>query len=290
MSTISRQEVRAHIEAKLRAATLDLSPLPHIIIEDFFPADVYCSILDYNLFQFNAGREWISKNMRRLRRLTTPYDHRKQINFHSGEPYTSPPEAKAFWDEMQSVFLGDSWFPKLVYEKFPTYFQLRFGDAADGEDLWQKLRTELFLQRHEPDYYIGPHTDISTRVFTCIFSFADRPGFEEFGTQLLRHKEPMTRCWGDKHYGFDDFETVKLAPYKPNNFLLFFKTRHSFHAVKTVSREVPNQRYGMQFQLYEPHGGVFRDLSRPNLMRVQYENWLGKLAGPVRSVVRTIAR
>jgi hypothetical protein len=58
----------------------------------------------------------------------------------------------------------------------------------------------------------------------------------------------------------------KLAPYKPNTVLIFFKTRHSFHAVKAIDGSVPNQRYGMQFQVYEPKGGLFRDLSEPHLL------------------------
>ena len=58
----------------------------------------------------------------------------------------------------------------------------------------------------------------------------------------------------------------KVVPYRPNNFLLFFKTRHSFHSVRPIDGAVPNQRYGMQFQLYEPGTGVFTDLSEPDLL------------------------
>jgi hypothetical protein len=281
----SAADLRAHIERKINEAVLDANPFPHIVIENFLPDEVFESVLKYNLFQYNAGRQWLSKRMMRLRRLTTPYDHRLQINFKRGEVHEGPAEALAFWDTLEQVFVGDTWFPKLICSKFPWYFQLRFGAALEGEELWKRLRTELFLQRHEPNYHIGPHTDISTRIFTCIFSFADRPGFESAGTLLMRHKDPFTRCWGDSHFGFDDFETVKLAPYKPNNFLLFFKTRHSFHAVNTVTADIPNQRYGMQFQLYEPQGGVFTDLSRPGLMLVREEKWIAK---PLMTLARRV--
>ena len=115
-------------------------------------------------------------------------------------------------------------------------------------------------------YFIGPHTDTPTRVFTCIFSFADRPGFEEFGTELCIPKNPRLRCWGNNHYSPDGFIVKKIAPYKPNNFLLFFKTRQSFHSVKEIDKPVPNKRYGMQFQFYEPPGGIFKDLSEPDLL------------------------
>jgi hypothetical protein len=128
------------------------------------------------------------------------------------------------------------------------------------------MQSQLFVQRHEPGFCIGPHTDLPTRIFTCIFSFADREGFDEYGTQLLAHRNRLVRCWGTDHYAADDFVVRKLVPYRPNNFLLFFKTRHSFHAVAAIDEHVPNQRYGMQFQFHEPPEGVFRDLSAPQLM------------------------
>jgi len=269
-------ELRRHLEVKVGEAEICPFPFPHIVIEDFFPADVYERILAFNLFQWNAGREWISKRDMLLNKNTTPYDHRLQINFHSSDPYEAPAEAREFWSGLAQTFLADDWFPRLIYRKYPDYFDLRFGEAVHDDALWSRIDKQLFLQRHIPDYHIGPHTDIATRVFTCIFSFADRPGYEEYGTQLMRHRDPNKRCWGDRHHGPDDFEVVKVAPYKPNNFLLFFKTRQSFHGVRTISPDVPNQRYGMQFQFHEPWGGVFEDLSRPDLMVPNHDSSLAK--------------
>jgi hypothetical protein len=267
---------------------LKLFPFPHLIINRFFPEKVYEQILKYNLFLRNPGHPWMSKTMMALKKSRTPYDHRMQINFHKkDQTYEATPEAREFWENIRSTFLDDDWFPQIVYAKFPTYFDIRFGDVAPNGELWTRLRKELFLQRHEPNYNIGPHTDIATRVFTCIFSFADRVGFEEYGTQLLKHRDAFARCWGDAHYGFEDFRVERTAEYSPNNFLLFFKTRQSFHAVKTITDDVPNQRYGMQFQCYEPRGGVFRDLSRPDIMVDNHATRTGKI---IESIARKILR
>lgn len=174
-------------------------------------------------------------------------------------------EEQSFWEPIKSCFLNDHWFERLVFNKYREYFTIRFGELVESEDFFELFKKEFFLQRHEPGYYIGPHTDVPTRVFTCIFSFADRNGFEEYGTQLCSPKDRMVRCWGNNHYAPEDFIVEKVAPYKPNNFLLFFKTRQSFHAVKAIDDRVPNQRYGMQFQFYEPSRGLFTDLSEPDL-------------------------
>lgn len=259
-------ELRRHIEEKFANATLADYPFPHLIIEDFFPADVYSRIQEYNLFRKNFGREWLSDQYSNDTIGRTPFHTRKQINFHANDAFDAGHEEARFWGQIVSCFLADQWFESIVFEKYRIYFVLRFGELVEEPDFLSLFRKELFVQRHEPGYYIGPHSDVPTRVFTCIFSFAERNGFEEYGTQLLNHKDRLVRCWGLDHHTPDDFVVRKVAPYKPNNFLLFFKTRHSFHAVRPIDSSVPNQRYGMQFQLYEPPGGVFRDLSVPKLM------------------------
>ncbi len=270
-NAMNKFELKHHIEHRINAATADNSPFPHIIVEDFFPPDIYEMILRENPFKLNQGKEWISQKKSKKSKTNTPYFARKQINFHTGDAYETTPEGKELWDSLSECFLADDWFPKLIAKKFPEYFSIRFGDLMKRDDFASFFRRELFLQRHEPGYYIGPHTDIPTRVFTCIFSFADRAGFETFGTELCSPSDPLVRCWGNNHYKPDDFIVEKLAPYKPNNFLLFFKTRQSFHSVKAIDDTVPNQRYGMQFQFYEPKGGLFRDLSAPDLMSIRHK-------------------
>lgn len=262
--------LRSHIEEKMRSAELLHFPFPHMIIEGFFPDDVFRKILEKNPFKQNAGREWLTESETKHLKTATPYFARKQINFHRNDPFEATSEDASFWNDIKLCFLADHWFEKLVVEKYREYFILRFGEYVDDEEFFASFHKELFLQRHEPGYYIGPHTDIPTRVFTCIFSFADREGFEQYGTQLCVHKNKRVRCWGNDHYVPDDFIVRKVAPYKPNNFLLFFKTRHSFHSVKAIDDSVPNQRYGMQFQFYEPSQGVFTDLSAPDLLTMKH--------------------
>jgi hypothetical protein len=259
-------DIRRQIEAKIEDATLERSPFPHLVIENFFPDYVYQKMLQYNPFLSNRGQEWMAAEASDNVSSRTPYHARKQINFHANVALEAAPDAAQFWGNLKSCFLGDNWFESVVAHKYSEYFNLRFGDLVDDPKFFTYFRKELFLQRHDPGYYIGPHTDIPTRIFTCIFSFADRHGYEDFGTELLAHNDPLVRCWGNDHYAPDDFVIKKIAPYRPNNFLLFFKTRHSFHSVRAITEDVPNQRYGMQFQLYEPPKGVFRDLSVPDLL------------------------
>jgi hypothetical protein len=254
--------LREHIAARFAAAEIEHSPFPHLVIADFFPPGVYAEILRSNPFRRVRGSEWLPPEESANVSARTPYYARKQIDLKDGDLG----EAAPFWAELRACFLDDDWFARLVVAKYEPYFRLRFGELLDDADFFALMRTQLFLQRHEPGFHIGAHTDLPTRIFTCIFAFAEREGFEGYGTELLAHKDRLVRCWGTDHHDRDDFVVRKVVPYRPNSFLLFFKTRQSFHAVPAIDEHVPNQRYGMQYQFHEPEHGVFRDLSAPALM------------------------
>jgi hypothetical protein len=260
------REAKSHIQDAVLGATLCMSPFPHAVVDQVFPAEIYEKLVQFNPFKRNSGTEWISKRRRHAYDENSASARRLQIDFHRGEYFEAEENEKKFWLEIADLFLHDNFFPSILYDLFPVYFELRFGDAVNDVGFWASLKRELFVQRHEPGYFITPHTDAPTRVCVCIFSLADRSGFDQYGTALLKPKNPSWRCWGHKHHRPEDFETVKIAPYRPNSLLIFFKTRQSFHSVPQIAADVPNGRYGMQFQLYEPGSGLFEDLSRPDLM------------------------
>src|ERR1700757_551528 len=97
--------IRSHIEARVEAAELEKSPFPHLIIENFFPDDVFRRILEYNPFKMNRGEEWLSKSASANVSSNTPYHARKQINFHAGTSFDAPKEQREFWDQMTKCFL-----------------------------------------------------------------------------------------------------------------------------------------------------------------------------------------
>lgn len=264
MSTVD--ELRAHIAGRLQGQTATVFPSPHLIVSDFFPADAYKRILELNPFLAgNAGREWGTKKAMKTLRQDTPYDLRKQIDVERDDIDASV-EAKEFWKVVTTALVGDHWLAKQIYKLYPAFFDLRFGEVVLDPGFFAELHHKLVLQRHDPGFRIGPHTDAPQRVFTCVFAFAERPGFEPYGTEFVRPKDPKARCWGDLHHKPEDFEVAKVASYAPNSFLVFFKTRQSFHAVRPLIAGIPNDRYGAQLAYYEPNGGLLHELSRPELM------------------------
>ena len=102
--------LRAHIEAKIEGSEIAFWPFPHIIINDFFPADVYGEIIKRNLFRTNRGKEWFTKEELLKRKSPSPYDHRLQINFHERQNYDASEEDRQFWGMLTDTFLEDNWF------------------------------------------------------------------------------------------------------------------------------------------------------------------------------------
>jgi hypothetical protein len=255
--------IRAHFAGELAGATLHLSPFPFLVLPAALPDDVYADVLRHNPFAtqpgvaFSAAAPWMSRV-----RYEHAFDKRFDIPLGPGSTAVAP-----VWDAIGSAFGSGTWLYDLLVERFPEYFALRFGDATRLPEFWDRLDRRVYLQRHEPGFYIHAHTDVPNRVATLIFSFADQEGFDHCGTQLLAPKDPLERCWGNDHYPVERFDVVDIAPYRPNSCLVFFKTRHSFHAVSPEAAEAPNGRFGMQVQIYEPANGALIDLSEPDLVR-----------------------
>ena len=228
-------------------APIDYFPFPHVIIENFFPDDLYRDIVALNPFQLIAGSPW---ETRATRKEFRPSQEAADLG---SEPHAS------FWHAVARTFLEDRWFFELITQKFPEYFKLRYGSLVKEPDWLSFFDEQLFTQRLDSGFFLSPHTDMPMRVATCVFSFAEDTSCAEYGTELCVPFDRLLHCDGRHHHPREAFRVVKLAPYKPNNFLLFVRTPFSFHAVRPIDRNIPSSRYGMQYQLWERGGGIFHD-------------------------------
>lgn len=257
--------VRAHFMERVRTTQIAHSPFPHMVVGSALPDSVYNRILrnaDRGEMMTEAFGDpaWTEKL-----KFKTHYESRFQT--HLAKRAQNPHDDQILWAAMNAVFCDPVLLAEVLDVALPNYLSIRFGDARFSDGFWQRFKFEAFTQRHEPGYRLNAHTDIPTRVATIIFSFAKNAEFEHAGTLLLRAKNPLQVCSGNLHHPVDGFETVGVAPYRPNTALLFFKTRHSWHSVSPDAHLAPNGRYGMQVQFYEPDGGVLEDLSEPDLLR-----------------------
>jgi len=54
----------------------------------------------------------------------------------------------------------------------------------------------------------------------------------EWGTSLYVPKDRHFRCIGGPHHGFEGFERIYTAEYRPNTAICLLKTSFSFHGVE----------------------------------------------------------
>lgn len=261
--------VRGHFERRLEAAELVRRPFPHLIVTDALPTALYREAIAVNPFVDDPGRPFGDPAWTDLLVFEHTYDRRFQLDLDPDhrEVDVGP------WSTIGDAFADPSWLGPVLRRRHPEYFEFRFGDIdaieRDGSTagFWSRLHTRAFLQRHEPGFRLDAHTDIPTRIATCIFSLPVEPGHEDAGTRLLEPLDPRWRCTGNSHHPIDGFRVVTIAPYAPNTCLVFFKTRDSWHSVPPEAATVPGGRFGMQVQLYEPDEGAVLDLSAPDLVR-----------------------
>ena len=144
-------------------------------------------------------------------------------------------------------------FRGLLFERFADYARERFGERA-GDPSFQdeRIRSTFILNQHDEGYYLGPHTDRSERVFTCIFYFPEGDGLDRLGTTLYRPRDPGFRCSGAVHHDRSRFEPRETFPYRPNSVLIFAKSDVMFHGVEPLTAEQlqGSRRRGMQITFF----------------------------------------
>jgi hypothetical protein len=112
------------------------------------------------------------------------------------------------------------------------------------------VSVESQLIRHRPGYFLGPHSDLHTKLVVLLIYLAPDDSTAHLGTSLYRPKDPSFSCPNSTHYQFEDFIKVKTAPYKPNSLLAFFRSDVSFHGLEPLGK-ADSGRDVIQYVLYD---------------------------------------
>jgi hypothetical protein len=217
----------AHVTERLRTAEVELEPYPHYYLENVFPDDYYQTLLR------NLPESTVYQNLFEVTDLKLDhFRHRDQRDLNEGWTATLPGEIKGFWDSFNEWFLGPD-LAHAVMASFATQLQPRFGD----EQSWPAVTVEAQLIRHRAGYFLGPHSDLYTKLIVLLLYLAPDFGAAHLGTSLYRPKDRSFSCPKSTHYPFADFIRVKTAPYRPNSMLAFVRSDISFHGLEPLSDE-----------------------------------------------------
>lgn len=215
----------AYFVERLRSAEVEWKPFPHFYIENVFPDDFYRSLLNHlpgtesyqNLFEITDLK-------------LDHFRHRDQRNL--GDDWTAqlPNDLRQFWDSFNAWFLGPD-LANAVLDSFAEALHVRFGPR----ECWPEASVESQLIRHRAGYFLGPHSDLYTKLIVLLIYLPPDDTAAHLGTSLYRPKDSDFTCGNSTHYAFEDFIEVKTAPYKANSMLAFMRSDVSFHGVAPLS-------------------------------------------------------
>jgi hypothetical protein len=205
-----------HFVDRLRRAKVEADPFPHYFIEHVFPENYYRELLR------NLPASDVYENLYEVTDLKLDhFRHRDQRDMDRGWTDRLPGDQKVFWSSFNQWFLSEE-LAQAVMRSF-------------GWESWPALSVESQFIRHRAGYFLGPHSDLYTKLVVLLLYLAPDDSAEHLGTSLYRPKQPGFSCPDSKHYRFADFIRVKTLPYRPNSLLAFMRSDVSFHGLEPLS-------------------------------------------------------
>lgn len=216
----------AHVIDRLRTANVSQDPFPHYYLENVFPQDYYESLLSH------LPDSSVYDNLFAVTTLKLDhFRHRDQRDLNEGWTDMLSDNIREFWVEFDQWFRGPE-LAQAVLRTFSEPMRERFGDES-----WPEASVEAQFIRHRAGYFLGPHSDLYTKLVVVLFYLAPDDSLAHLGTSLYRPKDPTFTCADSKHYSFDDFVNVRTAPYKRNSLMAFMRSDRSFHGLDPISEK-----------------------------------------------------
>ncbi len=207
-----------HFIGRLRSARIESDPFPHYFLENVFPEDYYRELLRH------LPPSNVYDNLYEVTDLKLDhFRHRDQRDMDQGWTERLPSELRSFWTSFNEWFLGEQ-LSRAVMESFAF-------------DEMPEILVESQFIRHRAGYFLGPHSDLYTKLVVLLLYLAPDNSAEHLGTSLYRPKQAGFTCPNSKHYPFEDFIRVKTAPYRPNSLLAFVRSDISFHGLEPLSEQ-----------------------------------------------------
>ena len=216
-----------HFDRVISSATLNQDPFPHLEVANIFPDDFYNSIIT------NTIPSDCLQTLQELKR--TGYSQPRKVLNISEKITILPDGMRPFWQSFYRVIIDQ--FKPIIAKKFSVNTQY--------------LHDDVLYVRDAENYSLGPHTDSTKKVLTCLF-YIPADGFNsDLGTSIYKPLKSNFVCEGGPHHDRKYFQLIKTSKYLPNTMFAFKKTNNSFHGVEQINRQIDRDLiiYDVQRQL-----------------------------------------
>jgi len=240
--TSASESPLAHMIQRLNTAEIIAEPYHHFYLRDVLPESYYQAMLR------NLPESSVYQNLFAVTDLKLDhFRHRDQRDMSEGWTDLLPAEIRSFWVDFSHWFLGPELAAALL-DKFAGALGRRFL----GEPL-PDTSVEAHFIRHRAGYFLGPHSDLYSKLVVLLLYLAPDQSSAHLGTSIYQPKDPGFTCPNSTHYPFEDFIRVKTVPYMPNSLLAFERSDRSFHGVEPLSDQdvSTGNRDLIQYVLYD---------------------------------------
>lgn len=215
----------SHLIGRLRGVKVDTDPFPHYYLEQVLPETYYEQLLKH------LPGSSVYQNLYEVTDLKLDhFRHRYQRDLNEGWTNALLPELQNFWNSFNEWFLSPP-LAQAFLESFAEPLRPRIGER----EAWPEVSVEAQFIRHRAGYFLGPHSDLYTKLVVVLLYLAPDERAARLGTSLYRPKQEGFSCPDSKHYAFEDFIRVETAPYKPNSLLAFVRSDISFHGLEPLT-------------------------------------------------------
>lgn len=251
MTALPSKDPLGFVFERLRRAPVETDPFPHYYIEGVLPEDYYKEIRSH------LPSSDVYENLYEVTDLKLDhFRHRYQRDLNEGWTSALTPKLQSFWNSFNEWFLSPE-LAQAFLESFAEPLRARIGEQS----MWPEVSVEAQFIRHRAGYFLGPHSDLYTKLVVVLLYLAPDARAERLGTSLYRPKVEGFSCPDSKHYPFEDFIRVKTAPYKPNSLLAFVRSDISFHGLEPLT-ETDVATEGRDLIQYVVHDKAARDAQR----------------------------
>jgi len=236
-----------HVIDRLQTARVERDPFPHYYLEDVFPDDYYEQLLRH------LPATTVYENLYEVTDLKLDhFRHRKQRDMNEGWTERLPRALSSFWGSFDKWFLSAE-LAQAVLDSF-----------SSERSAWPEVSVESQFIRHRAGYFLGPHSDLYTKLVVLLIYLAPDDRAAHLGTSLFRPKQSGFSCRESKHYPFEDFVCVKTVPYKRNSLLAFMRSDVSFHGLEPLAAsDVAGEgRDVIQYVIHDKHAREAQKLFR----------------------------
>lgn len=243
----------SHVAAAIANATMREYPSSHIHVESLFSDAFYARLLAMFPRNPQAFVRWAHGGDPTA--FFGNYDRRREINFPNDLVRLNENQ-REFWSAMDAYLCGYE-FARILVDKFHACLMARFGnDLNDTHFIEKRMRGAAMLNAHDPDYYLGPHTDRYEKIITCVFYMPERTELDHLGTALYDPLEAGFTCRGTVHHDPAKFVLREIVPFRPNSAFIFARSDVLFHGVERIAPDsaLGSERPGFQMQFWERAG------------------------------------